>query len=901
MTSAPQERRDEPLRSADAGRGHAAAVPPGALSALLEELARAPSSPAGEDVRLLPLSGSVIGRFRLVRELGRGGFGVVYEARDNELLRSVAFKLVRPGRLRMDQDQVRREAEVIAGLSHPNLVTLFDLGHSEHGPYLVLELLQGQTLQARLDLGPVPPEEVVRIAVEVAKGLAHAHARSVVHRDLKPSNVFLCDDGRVKLLDFGLSHVFGWRSREGGTPAYMAPEQRRGAPEDERSDVYALGVLLFRALSGELPFRVDGGGGAKLAGGRAPRLDVPQGPALSELVARMLEPDPTRRPRDGAEMLAALSAIQTEIGRGAPLGAVRRQRRGRGSLAGLAALGAMLGVVAFGAARHCPDRPEPTRRTRAIAVLPFEDLSGGPQGDYLGDGLAEDISNLLTRVRELRVAASASAFQFKGRKHDAREVAEKLRADVLLLGGVRRDGVRLRVGVELVDPRTGYRLWSQVYDRQAAEVFAVQDDIARRVVSALEVVLPRASTGDLGRIPRVEVAAYDAYLRGREQLRRPVTRESLEAAAGLFEEAIGKDPGFGQAHAGLCEAWLGRYEKERASDLFARAVGACQAALGRDPGAPEVHSALGNLHLAAGKADEAEREFRKALESSWPRADAWIGLANVHRARRDFPSAEAAFAQAEGIDPTDWRVWQQHGHFLFALGRYPEAASRYREVLRITPENASALNNVGAALYLAGDLEAATPAYRRSLELAPTSSAYSNLGTALFYAGKLEEAAATFAKATELGPEDFQQWGNLGDAHFFAPGQEQAASRAYRRAAALAEARLRVNPADAEAIAELARFHARLGHAEVALRLRREAFLRDPRSVYVNYNAALVAALVGDVAEALSSLERAVALGYPPRLLPGDPAFAALRQDRRFEALLSPRGPERATKKGGEP
>jgi eukaryotic-like serine/threonine-protein kinase len=279
---------------------------------------RALSEPPGESARSAAAgdlgggweglrSGSVVDRFELVREIGRGGFGVVWEARDRALGRGVAFKAVRGhGGASAAGERLVREAELAARLSHPNLVTIHDAGWTGLGPYLVLELLHGETLAERLASGAAPGvEDAVRIATDVARAVAHAHAQGVVHRDLKPGNVFLCDDGRVKVLDFGLAHAFGQRKPEGGTPAFMAPEQWRGAPEDERTDVFALGVILFRMLAGALPFPPAAGHGPRTP----PPLVVPGAPALGPLVGRMLSHDPVDRPRHGDEVLAALEAL----------------------------------------------------------------------------------------------------------------------------------------------------------------------------------------------------------------------------------------------------------------------------------------------------------------------------------------------------------------------------------------------------------------------------------------------------------------------------------------------------------------------------------------------------------------------------------------------------------------
>jgi tripartite ATP-independent transporter DctP family solute receptor len=299
------------------------AVRPGAMSALLEKLYRRPDEQAARAIAAFR-PGQVVGRFELVREIGRGGFGIVYEARDRELRRIVAFKSVRVGgALDARQQRLLYEAEAAARLAHPNIVTLYDVGHCDDGPYLVLELLRGETLGERLKHGALPVTDAVRIALEVARGLAHAHAQGVVHRDLTPGNVFLCSDGQVKILDFGMAHAFGRRKVDGGTLAYMAPEQIADAPEDERTDVYALGVILHQMLLGALPSRDD----AARASRRSAREIVIGGwPALGALVGRMLERSPLRRPRDGGAVLAALGGLEQAPGE--PGAAEGRKARG---------------------------------------------------------------------------------------------------------------------------------------------------------------------------------------------------------------------------------------------------------------------------------------------------------------------------------------------------------------------------------------------------------------------------------------------------------------------------------------------------------------------------------------------------------------------------------------------
>ena len=318
---------------------------PGTLTALIEDVVR--DSHAGAEPRdEPPRPGEVIGRYELVREVGRGGFGVVWEARDRDLGRTVALKLLRVRAEAVPEKRLLSEAEVAARLSHPNIVTVLDVGRSAHGVYLVQEYLAGETLAARIAGGRLSLRESLRIAVEIARGLAHAHAHGVVHRDLKPQNVFLCEDGQVKILDLGMASALGRRKLDGGSPDYMAPEQARAAPEDERTDVFALGVLLYRMLAGASPFPDGRAAGQRVARG----LQVKEAPELGSLVEAMLSVDPTHRPRDAGEVLQDLQAIASALPRASesrPSHArVRAPPRTRWLAAGAAAGLALAGAAA---------------------------------------------------------------------------------------------------------------------------------------------------------------------------------------------------------------------------------------------------------------------------------------------------------------------------------------------------------------------------------------------------------------------------------------------------------------------------------------------------------------------------------------------------------------------------
>ncbi|HEY6097850.1 MAG TPA: protein kinase [Anaeromyxobacter sp.] len=688
-------------------------VLPGQLSSLLREIASDPGAAAAA-WRLAPGPGEVIGRFQLVREVGRGGFGVVYEALDTELGRTVAFKAVRAGGREVQDERLLREAEAAARLCHPNIVTLFDVGRSEHGPYLVLEFLKGETLGQRLEQGPLGVVEALRIAVEVAKGVAHAHANGVVHRDLTPGNVFLCRDGQVKVLDLGMAHAFGRRKLDGGTPAFMAPEQWRGAPEDERTDVFALGVMLYRMLAHELPFP-DGGGLGPGRGRPAARLDVQRQPAVGELIAKMLELDAVKRPRDMGEVLAALSIFHQELIRATPAGSgpqVAKRRRSRLRLAALVTAGLAVGAGGALLASRVRDSAHPAAAPPSIAVLPFADLSPQHDQEYFSDGLAEAILDALAQIDRLRVIGRTSSFSFKGRNEDVRSIGRKLGVRAVLEGSVRKEGNRVRVTAHLVDTEGGHGLWAGTYDRELTGIFAIQDQIASAVAEALQVKLmpPR------DRWPTSKPEAYDLYLLGHDLVLRGTVEDTRRAVATL-EKALSMDPTYAPAQAQLVIA-------------------------------------LGNLALTS-PGDDGPELARRAAEAA-DRAVALgpdLALAFTARGwvramfRWDWAGAQADAERAVAMRPNDIVVHDIYAIVLEKQGRLAEATAEARKGLDIDPLDAVAWDNLGAFHTEAGEFELARKAFARSLEISPGGSAHAaHVGTLHLLAGDPAAALAAFER-----------------------------------------------------------------------------------------------------------------------------------------------------------
>ena len=698
---------------------------PGSLSALLADLAHVPEAPLAQAPAAGLRPGDLVDRYQLVAELGRGSFGVVYQARALDGDRQVALKVVRAGRADAAGDQLQREADTIARLAHPSLVALLDAGRCEAGPYLVLELLRGRTLRERLRTGPLGATEALRVALEAARGLAHAHARGVVHRDLKPSNVFLCEDGSIRLLDFGLAHAFGLRRLDGGTPDYMAPEQWRGAPEDERTDVFALGVLLYRMLAGELPFPDDGGRSAT-SPHPAPRLDVPDAPGLGSVIGTMLAKDPVERPRDGGEVVATLEALRIQAGDTASASStsvrVRRFRRpaSRWATAGIAAAAVAAIGTALWLGRPAPPADDAARPS--LAVLPFDDGSPDQDQGHLAEGLAEEITNALTQLDGLKVAGRTSAFAFKGAKADLQTIGRRLGVSAVLEGTVRVEGPRVRVTAELVKTTDGFHLWSHTFEREWRGVFAVQDEIAAAVVDALKVkLLP--GRGPTSRELRTTVpGVYDLYLQGRRQQRRDYGPEWLEAEA-AFQKALALDPDYAPAWAALATALYFNHGNSgptlaAVQEGKARAVAAAERAVALAP------------DLADGYA--ARAQLRVLVSRDWAG-----GLADMERATLLNPG-----------DPE--LLWRQARFILGPVGRTAEAVKAARLACERDPLSAAAWSTLAALDLADGRPAHARTTALRALELDPTQDAAPiYLATALL----LEHDPAGALAAVRRSPE----------------------------------------------------------------------------------------------------------------------------------------------------
>jgi class 3 adenylate cyclase/TolB-like protein/tetratricopeptide (TPR) repeat protein len=520
-----------------------------------------------------------------------------------------------------------------------------------------------------------------------------------------------------------------------------------------------------------------------------------------------------------------------------------------------------------------PQDAEPA--PNSIAVLPFVNMSGDPANDYLGEGLAEELMHRLAKIPDLRVAARTSAFAFKGRQANVREIADTLGVSYVVEGSIKRQGDRVRVNAALVERASGSNRWTNSYETTSGDFFTIEDDIGTQVLTALELVLetravvaPPAERGN--------IEAYDYFLQGLSYLRQPRSAKSLDAAEALFRRALSGQPGFARAQAGLCQAYVERYALERVPARVAAAEEACAAARALDSEAQEVHEAIGRLRLATGDTADSEAAFRQALTLVPQSPDILMGLAQALAAGGKTTDADRAFRDAIAAQPSYASAHTAYGTFLFTLGRAQDAVTAYERATVLTPDNPDAFNNLGIAYMLAGDFERASRALAQSLAIEPRRAAYINSGTVEYYLGRYKSAQDMFRKSIELMPAHHRAWGNLADALRF-DAQPGEASQAYRRALDLVEGELAVNPSHPVNQAQAAYYAIQLGDADRARRGIESALSEGDEITYVHYYVALTELGLGDKAKALAHVRRARELGYPEVLLKAAPELGDIR------------------------
>ena len=601
--------------------------------------------------------------YTIDRELGRGGMATVYLAQDAKHERLVALKVLHPDlTATLGPDRFLREIKLAARLNHPHILPLHDSGEAEGFLYYVMPYVEGESLRERLDRDhQLPVDEAVHHTRAIASALDYAHRQGIVHRDIKPENVMLYE-GEAMVMDFGIAKAVSAAESDTltqtgmmiGTPAYVSPEQAAGETNlDGRSDQYSLGCVLYEMLSGERPFS-----GPTPQAVMAKRFTESVRPVRS---LRSSVPEPVEK--------ALSRAMSTDIGARYKTAAQFGQALAAGSITTPTDTTTM------------PQKA--VSSAKSVAVLPFSNMSNDAENEYFADGMAEEIINALSKIQSLRVASRTVSFALKGKNEDLAEVGKKLHVSTVLDGSVRRMGNRLRITAQLVNVADGYQLWSERYDREMEDVFAIQDDISQAIVKALRVILTEGEKKQIEKARAVNVQAYDYYLRGRQYFHQ-LRRKSLEYAKQMFQKAIDIDPDYARAHAGVadCYSLLYTYFDAREFNLRQADI-ASNKALDLEPELAEAHVARGLAVSLSKHFDEAEREFDTAMRLDPKLFEAAYWFARSRLSQGMYEEAVKLLERAAALRPEDYQTAGFLGQALTALGKHEEAAASYRRQVKL--------------------------------------------------------------------------------------------------------------------------------------------------------------------------------------------------------------------------
>lgn len=836
--------------------------------------------------------GSTIGPYRVLQELGQGGMGTVVLAEDTRLGRHVALKTVSGAHGSSGgRAQLLDEARAAAALTHPAIAAVHDVIEHEGNIAIVFEFVEGETLAARLAKGPLPADQAVAVALQIADALAVAHGHRVLHRDLKPSNIMLAPGGVVKILDFGIARFrpAGSHRRAGpeggegflGTPGYVPPEQWAGDAVDDRADLYALGVVLFEMLTGKRPFPEREPFTLALASidriARRVSSLVPEvPPALDKLVARLLAADPELRPSRARAVADELRQLQAP-----PLAPAPTPWRWAGAAA--------LVVALAGGALWWATRPiRLDVRNPVIAVLPLTNATGDPSNDYVAAGVADSLVTSLASFPAVTTLSRAMVAEAHDRLSTPGAVARDLGATFVVDGSVQRAADQLRLSLSLLWP-DGRVAWADATEGPARDVFAMQARLASALGSALSVQMSTVDQSRLATPPTSNANALDAYWRGRALLDRRDSPGNLQRAEVAFNEALRLDARFVDAHAALGETYWELYNLTRDQQWVERAVQASTTAVALSPEVAAVRLALGITLTSSGRNAEAVQELQRvlAIRPDDDEARRYLGKALAALGRLD--EAVAEWRKALTSRPNNWQALSDMGRALYQGARYDEAERAYERLIALRPDSVVGYQGLGTVLQQRGRGGEALGYYERAMALTPAvdppAQLLSNMGTLYYARGDFAKAADAYAKAIAQRPNSAPTHRNLGDS-LLRLGRRDEAQAAFERAVELAEAARQVNPSDAQNLASLAVYAAKAGHGAAARRYAAEATRLTPDDPAVWIRAAQVHALDRRPDDALAALERAVALGHPKADAAAADELASLRSHPRFKRLV---------------
>ncbi len=806
--------------------------------------------------------GRTIAHYKILEKIGVGGMGVVYKAEDTRLKRIVALKFLHEQFAADNTATARffREARSASALNHQNIITIHEIDKFEGKYFISMEFIEGKSVKDLVSGKALSVRRALDIAMQVAEALKNAHHKGVIHRDLKSDNIMLTPEGIVKIADFGLAKVkdssaFTSQPSMMGTLPYISPEQLQGITADERTDIFSLGVVLYEMVTGTLPFWSEHAQAIMYSilneePDSVTKINQEIPIELERVIRKALEKKRELRYQSIVELLADLRTVSEEL--------------------------------ETGARRSAPAVP-------SLAVLYFENLSGGKEDDYFAAGMTEDIITDLSKVDRIKVLSRGDVLPYRGKTVGVKETGRKLNVDYMLEGSVRKSDSKLRITAQLIRVSDGFHVWADRFDRELKDVFEVQAEVSQKVAQALQIKLTASQIQRIEKKPTLSIKAYDYYLRGRDYYWR-LGKEDLEFAMQMFEKALQVDPQYALAYAGLADVYVYKYDAyyDRSVQLLDRAEEAAKRALALDYDLPEAHRALGRVHKDKKNYKESISEFKKAIELKPDYFEAYRALGWIYDEMRDYDNAIAYAEKALQIRPLERESYVLLGVAYLDKKEYEQAIKIFTKGLEIAPDYGTAYYYVGNTYQKQGKFQQALEMYDKCVKAGGDVNVYLDMGWVHFLKGDVRKATASYKKCIELGCFEFLANYYLGLTNE-TQGNTKESQECYKLCLELSRKLLQDDPDNPYVHSTLGLVHTALGQKEEGIERGEHAVSLDPENGAILYELARIYALQNRPEKAIQALGKALDRCLCPSPLEAglDPHFKSLQPLPEFARLTT--------------
>lgn len=854
--------------------------------------------------------GTEFGHYNIEGKIGSGGMGDVYLATDTSLDRKVALKFLAEHLCRDEGCRIRfkREAHIVARLNHPNIITVYEVGEFEKRPFIAMEYCAGRTLRDILKESRTTLEETLDIAMQVCAGLNCAHGLNIVHRDIKPSNIFILDDGRVKVMDFGLAAIVGGEdlTKTGstlGTVGYMSPEQIKGGKVDRQSDIFSLGVVLYELLTGRHPFKAQHEAAIhhnilhEQPEPLAEHLsDLPDG--LQQIIDKALDKDRSLRYQhindifvDLKNIFESMDHTKTYQYHFKTIPSRKSRLFKQGIFFGLLAI-IIVVVISIPSARQNLKKLlglQYIPANKHLAILPFVNIGEQATNKAFCDGLMEVLASKITQLEQFQDSFwVVPTSEIRERNIiSARQAKRAFGITLAVTGSAQRIGDNVRITLNLIDAVDDYQINSVVIDAVQSDIMALQDSIVYELAELIEVEIQPDKRRILMAGATTNSKAYELYLKGQGYLGYHDDIYKIDSAIILFSGAIDLDSLYALAYTGLGSAYWLKYVNSSEPEWIEPAINNCQKTILLSDQIVAPHVTLGKIYTGTGEYQDAIDEYNSALALDNTVVEAYQGLARTYQLTGNIAAAEDTYKKLIKLKPDFWGGYNDLGIMYFSLGEYDKGVRYMKTVVELLPESDSACNNLGALYYFSGDLENAGAMWERSISIKPNYGAFSNLGSLYYMQHRLLEAAAMYENALALNDKDYSVWANLGGTYNLIEGQQDKAEQACRRAISIGEKLREVNPNNPDLLANLAGCYATVEEGGRARELVEQALGLAPENINIIVRAGVVYERIGDRGRAISLISDGINMGFPVSIIEGLPELHGLLEDPEFKEVVN--------------